>query len=117
MRSTPTSGASSRPREARMSAALSSETLRIDCAAEVERISKWMVETVASTLHKRGVIIALSGGVDSSVCGALAVKAFGPKKVFGLLLPEHDSSAASEDLGGQVARQLGIEHVTERIAS
>lgn len=100
-----------------MSAALSSETLKIDCAAEVERISKWMVDTVATTLHKRGVIIALSGGVDSSVCGALAVKAFGPKKVFGLLLPEHDSSAASEDLGGQVARQLGIEHVTERIGS
>jgi NAD+ synthase len=100
-----------------MGAALSSETLKIDCAAEVERISKWMVDTVATTLHKRGVIIALSGGVDSSVCGALAVKAFGPKKVFGLLLPEHDSSAASEDLGGQVARQLGIEHVTERIGS
>jgi NAD+ synthase len=100
-----------------MGAALGPETLKIDCAAEVERISKWMVDTVATTLHKRGVIIALSGGVDSSVCGALAVKAFGPKKVFGLLLPEHDSSAASEDLGGQVARQLGIEHVTERIAS
>lgn len=100
-----------------MGAALSSETLKIDCAAEVERISKWMVDTVATTLHKRGVIIALSGGVDSSVCGALAVRAFGPKKVFGLLLPEHDSSAASEDLGGQVARQLGIEHVTERIGS
>jgi NAD+ synthase len=100
-----------------MGAALSSETLKIDCAAEVERIAKWMVDTVATTLHKRGVIIALSGGVDSSVCGALAVKAFGPKKVFGLLLPEHDSSAASEDLGGQVARQLGIEHVTERIGS
>jgi NAD+ synthase len=94
---------------------LGSETLNIDCAAEVQRISKWMVDTVATTLHKRGVIIALSGGVDSSVCGALAVQAFGPRKVFGLLLPEHDSSAASEDLGGQVARQLGIEHVTERI--
>jgi len=100
-----------------MGAALSSETLRIDCAAEVERITRWMVDAVAQQLHKRGVIIALSGGVDSSVCGALAVKAFGPKKVYGLLLPEHDSSAASEDLGGQVARQLGIEHTTERIGA
>jgi NAD+ synthase len=96
-------------------ATLSKASLDIDCAAEVERISRWMVDAVAQQLHKRGVIIALSGGVDSSVCGALAVKAFGPKKVFGLLLPEHDSSAASEDLGGQVARQLGIEHKTERI--
>lgn len=87
---------------------LSAAVLDIDCEAEVARISKWMVETVARTLHKRGVIIALSGGVDSSVCGALAVRAFGPGKVFGLLLPEHDSSAQSASLGQQVAEQQGI---------
>lgn len=89
--------------------------LDLDCAAEVERIGRWMVETVARQLHRRGVIIALSGGVDSSVCGALAVRAFGPKKVYGLLMPEHDSSAASAELGGQVAAQLGIEHAVEPI--
>ncbi|HEX3140341.1 MAG TPA: NAD(+) synthase [Rhizobacter sp.] len=94
---------------------LSPQTLHIDCAAEVERISRWMVDAVAQTLHKRGVVTALSGGVDSSVCGALAVRALGAKKVFGLLLPEHDSSASSADLGGQVARQLGIEHRLEHI--
>jgi NAD+ synthase len=87
---------------------LSAAVLGIDCEAEVARITKWMVETVARTLHKRGVIIALSGGVDSSVCGALAVRAFGPKKVYGLLLPEHDSSAKSASLGQQVAEQQGI---------
>ncbi|MBX3621415.1 MAG: NAD(+) synthase [Rhizobacter sp.] len=91
------------------------DVLDIDCAAEVERISRWMVEAVGQQLHKRGVVIALSGGVDSSVCGALAVRAFGPKKVFGLLMPEHDSSASSEALGGQVARQLGIDHRVEHI--
>ena len=90
-------------------------SLDIDCAAEVERIGRWMVDTVARQLHRRGVIIALSGGVDSSVCGALAVRAFGPKKVFGLLLPERDSSSSSAELGGQVAAQLGIEHRTEPI--
>lgn len=87
---------------------LTPAVLDIDCEAEVARISKWMVETVARTLHKRGVIIALSGGVDSSVCGALAVRAFGSNKVFGLLLPEHDSSARSASLGQQVAEQQGI---------
>jgi NAD+ synthase len=94
---------------------LSDQSLHIDCAAEVERISRWMVDAVAQQLHKRGVIIALSGGVDSSVCGALAVRALGANKVFGLLLPEHDSSASSADLGGQVARQLGITHQLEHI--
>ena len=69
-----------------------------------------MVETVASTLHRRGVIIAISGGVDSSVCAALAARAFGPKKVYGLLLPERDSSSSSADRGSIVATQLGLAH-------
>ncbi|MEO8806999.1 MAG: NAD(+) synthase [Burkholderiaceae bacterium] len=94
---------------------LNAETLRIDCAAEVEKISRWMVDAVGSKLHRRGVIIALSGGVDSSVCGALAVRALGASKVFGLLLPEHDSSSSSADLGAQVATQLGIKYQLEHI--
>lgn len=94
---------------------LSADVLKIDCAAEVEKISRWMVDAVGTQLHKRGVIIALSGGVDSSVCGALAVRALGKAKVFGLLLPEHDSSSSSADLGTQVAEQLGIPFQLEHI--
>ena len=87
---------------------LTAAVLDIDCTKEVERITGWMVNTVGQVLHRRGVIIALSGGVDSSVCGALAVRAFGSGKVFGLLLPEHDSSSSSAVRGRQVADQLGI---------
>jgi len=96
-------------------ARLSTDALNLDCAAEVEKISHWMVDAVGSKLHRRGVIIALSGGVDSSVCGALAVRALGASKVFGLLLPEHDSSSSSADLGAQVAEQLGIKYQLEHI--
>jgi NAD+ synthase len=88
----------------------SPNVLNIDPAAEVARISEWMIESVATTLHRRGVIIAISGGVDSSVCAALAVRAFGPKKVYGLLLPERDSSGSSADRGRLVAEQLGISY-------
>jgi len=95
---------------------LNPSVLDIDCAAETERICRWMVQTVGQQLHKRGVVLGLSGGVDSSVCGALAVRAFGPKKVFGLLMPEQDSSAASETLGARVAQQWGIAHHLENIA-
>ncbi len=84
------------------------DVLKIEPAVEVARISEWMVEAVATALHRRGVVIAISGGVDSSVCAALAVCAFGPKKVFGLLLPERDSSGSSADRGRLVAEQLGI---------
>ena len=96
-------------------ARLSTDALNLDCAAEVEKISHWMVDAVGSKLHRRGVIIALSGGVDSSVCGALAVRALGASKVFGLLLPEHDSSSSSADLGARVAEQLGIKYQLEHI--
>ena len=67
-----------------------------------------MRQAVAGQLHKRGVVLGLSGGVDSSVCGALAVEALGAGKVFGLLMPEHDSAASSEEQGGRLARALGI---------
>jgi len=89
--------------------------LALDCAAEAERIARRFVEIVGRQLSRRGVVVALSGGVDSSVCAALAVRAFGPHKVFGLLLPEKDSSAASEDLGKLVAEHVGIAYLKENI--
>ena len=91
--------------------------LTIDCATEVDRIARWMVEAVGRQFQRRGVVIALSGGVDSSVCGALAVRALGANKVFGLLLPENDSSSSSATLGARVADQLGIGYRTEHIGS
>jgi NAD+ synthase len=95
----------------------SPEVLRIDCEAEVARIGALLREIVGQTLKRRGAIIALSGGVDSSVCAALAVRALGAERVFGLLLPEHESSAASRDLGREVAEQLGIRFETEHIGA
>lgn len=89
--------------------------LALDCAAETERIARRFVEIVGRQLNRRGVVVALSGGVDSSVCAALAVRAFGPNKVFGLLLPEKDSSTASEDLGQLIAEHLGIAYLKENI--
>jgi NAD+ synthase len=95
---------------------LTKSVLDTDLSLEVGRIAKRLVEIVGGQLHKRGVVIALSGGVDSSVCGALAVRAFGQKKVFGLLLPEQDSSSSSEERGRQVAEQLGIAYELVDIA-
>ncbi len=95
---------------------LSANVLDIDPQAAADFISKRMVDIVGKDLRRRGVVVALSGGVDSSVCAALSVRALGPGKVFGLLLPEKDSSSASEDLGRQVAEQLGIEHIKQNIA-
>ncbi len=88
--------------------ALTPAVLQIDCAAEVERIAAGMVDIVGERLRRRGALVALSGGVDSSVCAALAARALGPKKVFGLILPERESSASSATRARRVAEQFGI---------
>ncbi len=93
---------------------LTPDVLALDCAAEVERIGRHLVDSLRG-FHKRGVVLGLSGGVDSSVCAALAVRALGPKKVFGLLMPERDSSDSSADQGQLVAEQLGIPWQLENI--
>jgi len=58
----------------------------------------------------------MSGGVDSSVCAALCVRAVGASKVFGLMLPERDSASTSLTRAKKMAEQLGIEYAVEDIA-
>jgi NAD+ synthase len=91
------------------------EVLDIDLENEATEICTGFRDTVAKRLMRRGVVVAISGGIDSSCTAGLAVRAFGPKKVFGLLLPERDSSGASVKLGTQLAEHLGIEYVIEDI--
>jgi NAD+ synthase len=67
-------------------------------------------------LRRRGLVVAISGGVDSSVCVALATRAFGPKRVLGLALPEKDSDPRSLDLARELASGLGIAFEVEDIA-
>ncbi len=67
------------------------------------------------TLKRRGAVVGLSGGVDSSVVGALLVKAVGPERVLALLMPERDSSGESLRLGRLVAERLGVEARVEDI--
>jgi len=96
-------------------AALGPDVLEFDMDAEVERISARLREILRKNLNRRGLVVAMSGGIDSSVCSALAVKALGPKKVFGLLLPEVDSSSNSKSRGQILAEHLGIEYLVEDI--
>ena len=96
---------------------LNASTLEIDCVAEVERNAAWLRDIIGRQFRRRGAIIALSGGVDSSVCAALAVRSLGAPKVLGLLLPERESSSRGTDLGRRVAEQLGIEVELQDITS
>ena len=82
--------------------------LALDLDAEAERIAGWMRDALRG-MRRRGLVVAMSGGIDSSVCAALAVRAVGRERVSGLFLPERDSSSRSTDLGRQLAAHLGIE--------
>lgn len=97
-------------------AKLTSGVLDIDPLAVTDNICRRLVDIVGRDQRRRGLVVALSGGIDSSVCAALSVRALGAGKVFGLLLPEKDSSAASEDLGRLLAEHLGIEYTKQNIA-
>jgi NAD+ synthase len=89
--------------------ALDWHVLELDCEQEAERICAGLRETVAQSLRRRGVVVAISGGIDSSVCAALAVRAFGPSRVHLLILPERDSDPDSADRARLLARTLGVE--------
>ena len=82
--------------------------LDIDARSELERVSGALREAVAGALRKRGAVVAISGGVDSAVCAALAVRALGPERVLALILPERDSSPESAIRARSLAAHLGV---------
>jgi NAD+ synthase len=82
--------------------------LKLDTKQTVEKIIKTIHHQVRTILRKKGVIIAVSGGIDSSVCAALCTKALGKENILALSLPERDSSSDSIRLGQQLADALGV---------
>lgn len=91
-------------------------TLVLDARAEVDRIVQILREQVFGTLRRRGVVVGLSGGIDSSVVASLCARAFGKDKVLGIFMPERHSSGDSLRLGRSVAAQLGIDTILEDLA-
>jgi NAD+ synthase len=90
--------------------------LDLDREAEAERIVESIRDQVQRRLRRKGAVLGLSGGIDSSVTAALCVRALGAQRVLGLLMPERDSSGDSLRLGRLLAEHLGIETVLEDIS-
>ena len=94
--------------------AFSAEKLAIDPESESERIAAALRDHLRG-LRKRGVVLGLSGGIDSSVSLALAVRAVGAANVLALFMPENDSDPESLRLGQLLAQKFGVEAVVEDI--
>jgi len=95
--------------------AFSRDSLRLDPARETARIAAAVREQVTKQLRRRGVVVGLSGGIDSSVTAAVCVQALGKDRVLGLFMPEEDSSAEALELGRRIAGHLGIASALENI--
>lgn len=92
-----------------------SDLLHIDAAHETDVICSAIRDQVLHKLRRKGVVLGLSGGIDSSVCAALCVRALGRERVLGIMMPENDSAQDSELLGREMAEHLGIEAALENI--
>ena len=92
------------------------DVLKLDASAEVDRITGILREQVLGQLRRRGAVVGISGGIDSSVVAALCTRAFGKEKVLGLFMPEHHSSDDALMLGRMLTEHFGIEAIVENIA-
>jgi NAD+ synthase len=90
------------------------DALNIDPFAETERICQ-SVRDALRQLKRKGVVVGVSGGIDSSVVAALCARALGPDRVIALLMPEVESSQDSTRLGQNRAEIIGVRTVLEDI--
>lgn len=94
----------------------SKDLLALDPEQEIARICEKIRSLMRNEIKRRGLIVALSGGIDSSVTAALCVKAVGASRVFGLEMPERHSAEETLSLSGKVANHLGIQTAHEDIS-
>jgi NAD+ synthase len=91
----------------------SRDVLHIDAGQEAGRAETAIRAEVLGHLRRRGAVVGLSGGIDSSVVASLCVRALGSRHVVGLLMPDRDSSEEALRLGTLLAERLGIAFVVE----
>jgi len=83
--------------------------------AKAERISGKIKDDIQAVLKRKGAVIGISGGIDSSVTLALTVKALGAENVLAIMLPEKDSSPESKEFALKLADKFKVQTLEEDI--
>ena len=89
----------------------SKDLIKLDCPKVIDELVERLKDNVYTKFRRQGVVVGTSGGVDSSVVAALCVKAFGPDKVLGVIMPDRDNTPESTELAVNLANSLGYEYV------
>jgi len=92
------------------------DALKLDPEQETAHIVDAIRSIMRNHLKRRGLVVGISGGIDSSVTAALAVRALGAQRVFGLEMPERHSAPETLTLSSLVVRHLGIGSTVEDIS-
>ncbi len=96
----------------------SRDVIRIrDIESFVDSICTKLKDDVYHVLKRAGAVVGISGGIDSSVTLALAVRAFGAENILGVMMPEKDSNPESLILAQQLADKFGVKTVIDDISS
>ncbi len=93
-----------------------SSAMQIPVEKEAARICEWLKNYVFHEFKRRGGVVGVSGGIDSAVVFALAVRAFGKDKVVAISLPEKDSSPDSKNLAHEITSHFGVNLTVHEIA-
>lgn len=91
------------------------DSININPAEELTRISSKLKEDVIKKLKKRGAVVGISGGIDSSVVLAICAKTFGPERVLGVMMPENDSNPDSLELAKKLSEKFNTQYVVENM--
>lgn len=86
-----------------------------DIENEVDRITVRLKQDILGVLNRNGAVVGISGGIDSSVTLALAVRALGADRVLGIMLPERESSDESKEFALKLAARFNVRTIEENI--
>jgi len=91
------------------------DCLKIDTAKVTDELCEMISRQIGSRLKKRGAVVGISGGIDSSVVAGLCARALGPDKVLGVMMPERDSASESKMLATELAKKFGFKAIVEEL--
>lgn len=90
-----------------------SELIKIEnIETKINEVTKFIKNEVFEIYRKNGIVIGLSGGIDSAITAALSTKSIGSEKILGLILPEKESDVNSKNLALQIAEKYNIDTET-----